>query len=532
MADKRATLLITLKDEVTAGLNKIRGGIATLKENWLAVTAAVTGVVAIGVNLLNSFSEQETAVNRLNVALKNQGFYTAEYSAALVKLAENLQKTTTFSDESILATQATLTTFGLAGKQLEKTTKAALDLSTGLGVDLTTATLLLGKAWAGQTQTLARYGLKVDETKGGAEKFAEMLSIVNSRFGGSAEAQLNTYSGRIENLKNRFSDLKEKLGAELLPVAEMWLGWVNRAIEKVDKAFASDNENLKGRQLTIQTLSKEIAARHEMIGTLGLEGAAKDAVLVKIQQLEEARKREIALLKDEQATRAQSAPAAPESKVIQDTDLTEQAQKKIDSLTLTHQEIEQKEVLHLARMLQLNQQHEKSKALIGALYEKQRESAAKSTLANIATFSSAKNKQLAAVGKAAGIGQATVDTWVAANVALRSAPPPFNFILMGSVIAAGLANVAKIAGVPMAEGGMVLPTSGGTSALIGEGGRSEAVIPLDDPSTKEKLADVIGGNTIVIQAGTIVANDYDVRKFAMRIDEELYRLSKRRGRVS
>lgn len=55
--------------------------------------------------------------------------------------------------------------------------------------------------------------------------------------------------------------------------------------------------------------------------------------------------------------------------------------------------------------------------------------------------------------KAMAIAQASIDTYKAANVALASAPPPYNFILMGATIAAGIANVAKIAG--FANGGIV-----------------------------------------------------------------------------
>ncbi len=42
------------------------------------------------------------------------------------------------------------------------------------------------------------------------------------------------------------------------------------------------------------------------------------------------------------------------------------------------------------------------------------------------------------------IGNAIIDTYVAANKALASGPPPFNFIMMGGVIAGGLANIKKI----------------------------------------------------------------------------------------
>ena len=58
-----------------------------------------------------------------------------------------------------------------------------------------------------------------------------------------------------------------------------------------------------------------------------------------------------------------------------------------------------------------------------------------------------------AAHKVAAIAQAGMDTYLAANQALASAPPPYNFILMGAVIAAGIANTAKIMG--FATGGIV-----------------------------------------------------------------------------
>jgi hypothetical protein len=45
-----------------------------------------------------------------------------------------------------------------------------------------------------------------------------------------------------------------------------------------------------------------------------------------------------------------------------------------------------------------------------------------------------------------------MNTWKAADLALASFPPPYNFVAMGLTIAAGLANVAKINAVQFASG--------------------------------------------------------------------------------
>lgn len=74
-------------------------------------------------------------------------------------------------------------------------------------------------------------------------------------------------------------------------------------------------------------------------------------------------------------------------------------------------------------------------------------------LDTLATLQNSSNKKLAALGKAAAIGQATIDGVLAVQKALASAPPPFNFIQAAIVGAVAAANVASIAG--MADGGLV-----------------------------------------------------------------------------
>lgn len=125
-----------------------------------------------------------------------------------------------------------------------------------------------------------------------------------------------------------------------------------------------------------------------------------------------------------------------------------------------------------------------------------------STMQFISTLASSENSELAAIGKAAAITSATISTYEAANKALASAPPPFSFALAAATIAAGLANVATIAGVKLAKGGLVQGSAGGLATTIGEGGKDEAVLPLERPSTMGKIAQAItdqmsgGGATI------------------------------------
>jgi hypothetical protein len=90
-----------------------------------------------------------------------------------------------------------------------------------------------------------------------------------------------------------------------------------------------------------------------------------------------------------------------------------------------------------------------------------------SNLAELFAGKSVKQQKKAfQVQKAVNIATAVVDTYKAANTALASSPPPFNYIAMAASITAGLVNVKKIASQKF-EGGGSSGDGGGSNAPAG-----------------------------------------------------------------
>lgn len=87
-------------------------------------------------------------------------------------------------------------------------------------------------------------------------------------------------------------------------------------------------------------------------------------------------------------------------------------------------------------------------------------------VANLAELFAGKSekqqKKAFQVQKAVNISNAVIDTYKAANVALASSPPPFNYIAMSAAITAGLVNVKKIASQQFQTSGT--QPSGGSNA--------------------------------------------------------------------
>jgi hypothetical protein len=178
---------------------------------------AAFGAVAVATfslkKLVGAAIESEDALNRFNTALALSGEYSQQTSDKFQKLAANLQNKSIFDDEAILNSAAKIQTLGqLSAPALERATKASVELASALRIDLGTASNLVAKASQGHTETLGKYGIVLDETKNKAEKFEQVLKLIESKFGGSAEAQTKTFSGAIKQLENNFGNLLEKLG--------------------------------------------------------------------------------------------------------------------------------------------------------------------------------------------------------------------------------------------------------------------------------------------------------------------------------
>jgi len=88
--------------------------------------------------------------------------------------------------------------------------------------------------------------------------------------------------------------------------------------------------------------------------------------------------------------------------------------------------------------------------------------------------------------------QAAMDTYRAANVALASFPPPFNFIAMGTSIAAGLANVMRINSIGgFASGGVVAGSSYSGDKVFARVNSAERILTASQNAAFESM--VFGG---------------------------------------
>lgn len=254
-----AAKLKALGQEVPAGIQRIADASKNANaatSSWLGdfgnqLTATALGMVsaqaAIGLakqgfqdlvgfvsGSITSYASAEAAARKMTQALEAQGTASAENIADFNDLASKFQRTTVYSDDLINEMQALLTQIGnVAPSQMEKALKAATDLASGLGVDLRTATLLVAKASEENVAALKKAGVTLDETRVAGEGMEYILGKIEERFGGQAQGELDTYSGKMKKLANDWDNVKEAVGGSLLqdPLVEASLRALTQGAE-------------------------------------------------------------------------------------------------------------------------------------------------------------------------------------------------------------------------------------------------------------------------------------------------------------
>lgn len=225
--------------QFTDGLNKAQRHLKSVGERMqnigsqmatigAGLTAAVTApLIAAGFAASKAATEAAAAMGQVEAALASMGDASGKTKEQLADLAEGLMRNSLYDDDDILRqVTANLLTFGnVAGEQFDRAQQAAVDLSTRLGQDLQSSTLMVGKALNDPIRGLSalrRVGIQFTAQQeaqikamagvgdvAGAQRV--MLAELERQFGGAAKAAQDT--DPYNKLRDALNSLSESAGA-------------------------------------------------------------------------------------------------------------------------------------------------------------------------------------------------------------------------------------------------------------------------------------------------------------------------------
>lgn len=505
----------------------------------VAAFAAIKGAIDFFASSVTAANENARAVNTLAAAYQAVGYTASGAMKQAQEFATKMQSLTGIADEAFLNAQRLLANYGVVGVKAQEAIQAAYALSIGRNMDFATAMDVVAKAAAGQTQTLARYGIQIDKNTESGAKFDAVLAQINERFGATAQAAMGDSTTKLNALKQSWGDFKEQVGAGLneglVPAVDFLtkaVGWLNQAFKSLSAGWAVTFDwlftALQGVKAGFLTLGEyalkalePIVKVMSYIPVVGdkIKGVFDEANTSLAQMAESAREQ----------TANMAEMSTPLSAILEtEKAITEEQQKRLDlqaeeiNNRLENEQAAQEQLTEIVRAGEeeraqikediKNNEIQKDTDIFGlkATLNKQEVKDKKQTFNDITAMLKQGSKEQMAVQKAQGIAQAAISSYQAANSAysaLAGIPivgPALGAAAAAAALAYGLSNVAQISGIKLAEGGLVKAVTGGVPAVIGEGGSDEAVLPLDNSRALSRIGGAIAENGGA--AGEVVIN--------------------------
>lgn len=250
-------------DEMQKGPKAAQGALGGLPQAWTGLTAKLAAATAViyGVgrafsSFVNEAAQAEEIENRLRFALETTG-YTWQYAKQAVdEFANSIQQATRFSDEQARQALTDMMMYTQDFAKAQMGAKLAMDMSIRTGQDLGSTSRLIGMAMSGNVEMLGRYIPELrnlDAVLGSnatmAQRAEYALKLLHDKFGGTAEADLKSYSGQLAQFRNAWSDLKETIGMHLLPVLKEAFDWFTKLIKAANEFMGGGDPAEKRRKI-------------------------------------------------------------------------------------------------------------------------------------------------------------------------------------------------------------------------------------------------------------------------------------------
>jgi phage-related protein len=268
---------------------------------------AVTDFVSEGIKGAAEFDAVFAQTEAVIASTGSAAGLTASEMANMSMSMSALAGQSLFSDDAILGAQNVLATFtNIKGENFGMATQSIVDMSQALGMDLNSAAMQVGKALNDPVAGLAalsRSGVQFTAEQeamikamveagnvAGAQEV--MMAELNTQFGGSAAAAVDTYAGQQIILKEKMDDISSTLGEALMPIlmefgtfmADTVMPILADVIEGIS-SWISSTQEAGATSGVFDTIRNAIAAVPGVLATLN---GALATVLVFLQPLTDA----------------------------------------------------------------------------------------------------------------------------------------------------------------------------------------------------------------------------------------------------
>lgn len=210
-------LIVKFGDLGGSAIETSGGALASIGQLTTAAFTAISGALVASTF---AYEKTEKSLNSLNQSLINQGIYTKQISKDYQDLAAQYSAKTQFSKSEIMQAQSRVQMYVGQHKVTEPMVKAILNLAQVTGKDLDAAAQAVGKSIGTNENALSRFGIRIDENVTQTIRTEEVLTQLQLKFGGQAEAA-NHGLGSVNKMAGALTKVAASFGKMIAPMIEM-----------------------------------------------------------------------------------------------------------------------------------------------------------------------------------------------------------------------------------------------------------------------------------------------------------------------
>lgn len=260
-------------DKTSGKTSKWAGGMKKAGAAAAVGLAAVGAVVASGVKAAAEDAQQQAVLAK---ALKNTTGATDAQVAATEDFISKTALATGVADDQLRPAMGNLARATGSVEESQKAMGLALDISAATGKDVESVSKALAKGYAGQTSSLGKLVPGMDKAVLASGDMAKISDELKKKVGGTAAAAAETAAGKAQRMAVAMDELKEGIGAALLPIIDKLVGKLSSVVSWMTKnqstvtillgAFAA----LAAIIVTVNAVTKAYVAISRIVKTVTL----------------------------------------------------------------------------------------------------------------------------------------------------------------------------------------------------------------------------------------------------------------------
>lgn len=217
-----AKVILKAENNIKSGVNSAKRDLSGFEEaskklgtalkSAFAITAVLASLKQLGSfakDCFNEFAEGERRLNQLSIALDNNA---ASFTKATA-LIDEMKRMSMSSKGDIEELVAELAALGKSDEEIDKITRASVNLSNITGKGLRESFTQINSTYSGSVDELGKLVPELRELTKEQLASGEAADILNDKFGEmSKELSGNSFAQTIKNIKDDLGDMKQDLG--------------------------------------------------------------------------------------------------------------------------------------------------------------------------------------------------------------------------------------------------------------------------------------------------------------------------------